>query len=64
MSDPYSRALVYDYERRCEPVSDGDGPFWLHDCGCRCGRCSAPVLATELGNAIEDCDGVQIEVSA
>lgn len=66
MSDTYSRALFYDYQTRCEPVDDASGPFW-RSCGCCTpGACSCnrkPVLATEIGLAIEDCDGLQIEVT-
>jgi len=43
-------------------------PDWYDTCGCGCtpGACSCnrkPVLATEIGLAIEDCDGLQIEVT-
>lgn len=70
MADEYSRALYYDYEKRCEPVDDASGSFLCGSCGCSsawgwrcaCNR-SELVLGTELGLAIVDCEGVQIGVS-
>lgn len=69
MADQYSTALFYDYQTRCEPVDDASGPFWCpcgFSCGCWCERgCDdrSLVLGTEIGLAIEDCEGVQIGVA-
>lgn len=40
------------------------GPYWC-ECGCGDCRCapSGLVIGTELGLAIEDCEGVQVEIS-
>jgi hypothetical protein len=70
MADEYSLALFYDYGHRCGPVDDASGSFYCDSCGCRsswgwrcaCNR-SELVLGTELGLAIQDCEGVQIGVS-
>lgn len=67
MADEYSRALFYDYQTRCEPVDDASGSFLCGFCHCGWSACACNlqglVLGTELGLAIQDCEGVQIEVT-
>lgn len=53
-----------DFGGEVQPVARfGRWPYGECGCGCLPCKCSGPVIGTELGLAIEDCEGVQVEIT-